>query len=182
MTACGIPIATLDIVQVGQSTSARANYSSVMIPAGVLSWRSGRVIASSGFFPNLNLTSMLGFLNMKKLSLLVACLAVAFSLGLSSAFAEEKAEAPAKTGSIRLAGKVAKADRPALAKISFADALKIAQETLPGKVVTGELEVEDGNLQYAFEIVQTNKKIGEVEIDAGNGKILGVDHDDSDAN
>lgn len=118
---------------------------------------------------------------MKKYLLLVAGFTLAVGFFSASTVAAEKDEAPAKVGSVRVAGKVPKSDRPALAKISFGDALKIAQATLPGKVVTGELEVEDGNLQYAFEIVQADKTIGEVEIDAGNGQILGIDHDDSDA-
>jgi uncharacterized membrane protein YkoI len=46
--------------------------------------------------------------------------------------------------------------------------------------VTGELEVEDGNLQYSFDIVGADKKVTEVEIDAGNGKVLATDTDDDD--
>ncbi len=104
------------------------------------------------------------------------CLLGAFSPVPAAA----QGEAPPAVGSIRPAGKVPKADRVDMAKISFTKALKIAQAALPGKVVNGALEVEDGNLQYAFEIVGPGRKIGEVEIDAGNGKILGIDHDDND--
>jgi uncharacterized membrane protein YkoI len=86
-------------------------------------------------------------------------------------------EKPAAQGSIRIEGKVNKADRPALAKISFSEALKDALAAAPGDVVVGELEVEDGNLQYSFEIVGSDKKVTEVEIDAGNGKVLGMDKD-----
>jgi uncharacterized membrane protein YkoI len=107
-------------------------------------------------------------------------LILALGFGLSQSFAAEKDEAAPATGSIRIAGKVAKADRPAMAKVSFGDALQIAEKTLAGKVLSGVLEVEDGNLQYAFEIVGADKKVGEVEIDAGNGRVLGIDHDDKD--
>ena len=109
------------------------------------------------------------------LALLLTCAAGSVRLA-----AAEKPEAAPAVGSIRPAGKLAKADRAALAKLSFAEALKVAQATLPGKVVKGDLEVEDGNLQYAFEIVGDDKKIGEVEVDAGNGAVIGVDHDDND--
>jgi uncharacterized membrane protein YkoI len=108
-------------------------------------------------------------------------LIVAFGIYLAPA-AISRAEAPdnerpAAQGSIRIEGKVKKADRPALAKISFIEALKDALAVAPGDVVVGELEVEDGNLQYSFEIVGSDKKITEVEIDAGNGKVLGMDKD-----
>jgi uncharacterized membrane protein YkoI len=43
---------------------------------------------------------------------------------------------------------------------------------MPGTVLKAELEVEDGCLMYSFEIVGAGKKITEVEIDAGNGKVL----------
>jgi uncharacterized membrane protein YkoI len=112
-------------------------------------------------------------------------LALAFTLGtlctaVIAAENDEKGEAPPAIGSVRVAGKVAKADRPALAKISFSDALKVAEATIPGKVIHGALEVEDGNLQYAFEVVKADKVIDEVMVDAGNGKVLGIDHDDND--
>jgi uncharacterized membrane protein YkoI len=117
---------------------------------------------------------------MKRNSLLPFAALLVLGFQAQALFAAESGEAPAAQGSIRPAGKVPKADRPTLARVSFADALKIAQATLPGKVINGALEVEDGNLQYAFEIVGANKKIGEVEIDAGNGKVLGIDRDDND--
>ncbi|HKB88908.1 MAG TPA: PepSY domain-containing protein [Opitutaceae bacterium] len=83
-------------------------------------------------------------------------------------------EAMAKA-SIRPVGKVKEADLPALAKITMADALKAALAKAPGSAVKAELEVEDGNLVYSFEIVGTDKSITEVEVDAGDAKILGVD-------
>ena len=104
----------------------------------------------------------------------------AFSTVTSAAEKDEANEAPPAVGSIRVSGKVAKADRTALAKISFAEALTTALAAVPGKVVKGVLEAEDGNLQYAFEIVKADKIIDEVAIDAGNGKILGIDHNDND--
>ncbi|MEI6862323.1 MAG: PepSY domain-containing protein [Verrucomicrobiota bacterium] len=119
---------------------------------------------------------------MKKISLRLAVLAavslaaIAFAAchGLS---ANEKA--PAVVGSIRPIGKVKPADLPALAKISFDDARRAALAAVPGAVILGELEVEDGNLQYSFDIVGTDKSVTEVEIDAGDGKVLATDKDEA---
>jgi uncharacterized membrane protein YkoI len=81
-------------------------------------------------------------------------------------------------GSIRPTGKIGKADLPGLAKISFGKALKAAEKAVPGgKVIKGELEVEDGNLMYSFDVVTPDKTIMEAEIDAGDGKVLDVDKD-----
>jgi uncharacterized membrane protein YkoI len=92
---------------------------------------------------------------------------------------EEKEEKNEKkvVGSIRPTGDVKAADLPALAKISFDATLQAALTAVPGSVVKAELEVEDGNLQYSFEIINAKKKKVEVEIDAGNGKVLDVDED-----
>jgi len=88
---------------------------------------------------------------------------------------EKKAE---PIGSIRPTGKVEKADLPALAKISFGKALKAAEKAVPGgQAIKGELEVEDGNLMYSFDMVGPDKSISEAEIDAGDGKVLDVDKD-----
>ena len=84
----------------------------------------------------------------------------------------------AKSSSIRIDHKIAETDLPALAKISFADALKTALAAVPGKLLKAELEVEDGGLQYSAEIVTPAKKIAEVEIDAGNGRVLAIDTDE----
>jgi uncharacterized membrane protein YkoI len=111
----------------------------------------------------------------------IACAALA-AAGTGASLSLMAAEAaPAKApaaASIRAAGKIAKADLPGLAKISFCDALKIAATTVPGSVISGELEVEEGNLQYSFDVVGADKSITEVEIDAGNGKVLDTDKDE----
>jgi uncharacterized membrane protein YkoI len=118
-----------------------------------------------------------------RLFLTVSLFALAVPFAISSLGAKEngkekeKSEKPSAKGSIRPEGKVKKADLPALAKISFDEALKIAHATVPGSVIKAELEVEDGNLQYSFEIVGTDKKVTEVEIDAGNAAVLAVDQD-----
>ena len=81
-------------------------------------------------------------------------------------------------GSIRPTGRIEKADLPGLARISFGKALAAAEAAVPGgKVIKGELEVEDGNLMYSFDVVAPDKTILEAEIDAGDGKVLDVDKD-----
>lgn len=87
----------------------------------------------------------------------------------------EKSEKPPVIGSIRPTGKPKPAELPALAKISLSEAMKDAQAAVPGEIILAELEIEDGNLQYSFDIVGMDKKVTEVEIDAGNGKVLATD-------
>jgi uncharacterized membrane protein YkoI len=45
--------------------------------------------------------------------------------------------------------------------------------------MTAELEVEDGCLVYSFDIAVAGDSKGkhEIEVDAGNGRILKTDHD-----
>jgi len=74
----------------------------------------------------------------------------------------EEAKEPAVIGSIRPAGKPKPADLLALAKISLPAAMDVALTTVPGNVISAELEVEDGNLQYSFDIVGADKSTTEV--------------------
>jgi len=89
---------------------------------------------------------------------------------------EKEAESTVKA-SIRPTGKPKKTELPALAKISFEDALSAARAAVSGAVIKAELEIENGNLMYSFDMVNAEKKVVEVEIDAGNGKVLAVDKD-----
>src|SRR5258708_25879527 len=82
-----------------------------------------------------------------------------------------KEENTAAVGSIRPHGKVKPADLPALAGISFAAAMKAALIAAPGKIIKAELEIEDGNLMYSFEIVGAGKATTQVQIDAGNHQL-----------
>jgi uncharacterized membrane protein YkoI len=93
---------------------------------------------------------------------------------------EDAAEKAMPKGSIRIERKVREADLPALAKLSFEQALKCALAAVPGGVIKAELEVEDGNLVYSFEIVGADKSITEVEVDAGNGKVLATENEDKE--
>ena len=84
-------------------------------------------------------------------------------------------EMAANRGSIRPKGKPTATERAAMARISFPAAFNAALGAVPGKVIYGELEVDDGNLQYSFEIVTAKQKVMDVAIDAGDGKVLDVD-------
>ena len=112
-----------------------------------------------------------------RLVLTSSLLGLILPLALVSAEKADKKAEPSVTASIRPMGRVKPVNLPALTKIDFQTALTTALKASPGSVIKAELEVEDGNLMYSFEIVGADKKITEVEIDAGNGKVLGIDHD-----
>lgn len=61
---------------------------------------------------------------------------------------------------------------PKLAKISPSEAAKVAMEKTPGDVLSIALENEDGSLVYAVEVVSSQTGLHELNVDAGNGKIL----------
>jgi hypothetical protein len=68
-------------------------------------------------------------------------------------------------------------DLKSQAKISKADAERIALAKFPGgKVVTSELENEDGKLIWTFDIAKASTKdITEVNVDAKTGEVVAVD-------
>lgn len=109
----------------------------------------------------------------------IFCLLLATSLlslaAVTATAADKKEEKSAPKGSIHLTGDLKPAELVALAKIPFSAALKTALATVPGGVTKADLEVEDGCLMYSFEIVGADKKTKEVEIDAGNGKVLATE-------
>ena len=61
-------------------------------------------------------------------------------------------------------------------KISMTKAKEIALKQAPGKIKSAELEREHGKLIYSFDI-NTNKGVTEVNVDAMNGKVIGVQHE-----
>jgi uncharacterized membrane protein YkoI len=73
------------------------------------------------------------------------------------------------------------AETKAMAKFPEADARKtaLAQIQVPGASISGGgLEVEDGCLLYTYDIkVPGRRGVEEVVIDAGNGKVLLVEHE-----
>lgn len=117
------------------------------------------------------------FITMKTLR----CIAAVFALTLMSFIVSRAAEEKPIAGSIQPQGEVKPANLPDLAKISFDAALKIARTTAPGSVIKAELEVERGTLMYSFQIVGKDKTITEIEIDAGNGKVLQTEKEENEA-
>ncbi len=106
-------------------------------------------------------------------SLIAVAGLTALAVGIASAASAADSDAP--KGSIRPGGKLKPSELPGLTHITFQQALEAALAKAGGGVIKAELEVEDGNLMYSFEIVRDDKRITEVEIDAGNGKVLGTE-------
>jgi uncharacterized membrane protein YkoI len=118
---------------------------------------------------------------MKKLIRLFVALSCAAGLTLGAASrAADKEDNKAPKGSIRPVGEVKPADLPGLAKITFQQAVAAAQKAVPGAIIQAELEVEGGALMYSFRIVDAKKKVIEVEIDAGNGKVLDTENEEDE--
>ena len=82
-------------------------------------------------------------------------------------------------GTIRL-DKQVEADFPALAKLTFDQAVQKALEAVQGQVLKTELENENGFLVYGVEVVTADKAVMDVKVDAGSGKVLAMDRDKSD--
>src|SRR5947209_17096846 len=76
-----------------------------------------------------------------------------------------------------------KEDQAALqkeAKISMEKAREIALKKAPGTVKSSELEREKGKLIYSFDIqTKSKKEITEVNVDAMDGKIVAVEHENA---
>lgn len=82
-------------------------------------------------------------------------------------------------GTIRLEKQI-EADFPALAKLTFDQAIAKALEAVQGKVLKTELENENGFLVYGVEVVTADNSIADVKVDAGSGKVLAMDKDKAD--
>ena len=89
---------------------------------------------------------------------------------------EDKDEkGPKVMGSIAVEKGTKETALPGLAKVSFKKALDLATTAVPGKVLKAELESENDTLIYSIEIVDKDSEVTEVNVDAGNGKILSTD-------
>ena len=72
------------------------------------------------------------------------------------------------------------ADFPALAKLTFDQAIQKASAKVPGQVLRTDLGDESGFLVYEIELVGVDKSIVDVKVDAGSGKILAMNLDKAD--
>src|SRR6266568_9472986 len=64
-------------------------------------------------------------------------------------------------------------------KITMAQARATALKKAPGRVKSEELENEHGKLIYSFDIATSKSGITEVNVDAMNGKIVAVQHENA---
>ncbi len=80
------------------------------------------------------------------------------------------------TGSIQIKNED-EAGFAGMAKISLDSAMNAALQAVPGKVLRAGLENENSYLVYGVEIVKADRRVVDVKIDAGNGKVLKIDRD-----
>ena len=108
---------------------------------------------------------------MKNRMFLYICISTLIASGATVVFAKEKISEPKVIGSLLVNG-ARPSDFPKLAKISSAEATKIAVSQTPGSILSVGLENEDGFLIYAVQVA--NEKTGhhEVIVDAGNGRVI----------
>jgi uncharacterized membrane protein YkoI len=64
-------------------------------------------------------------------------------------------------------------------KITMAQARATALKKVPGTVKSEELETEKGKLIYSFDIATSKTDVTEVNVDAMNGKIVAVEHENA---
>jgi uncharacterized membrane protein YkoI len=84
-----------------------------------------------------------------------------------------------RNGTIRIE-KQSEVEFPSIAKISMDQAVKQALASVQGQVLKTELEDENGFLVYGVEVVNANKGIVDVKVDAGTGEVLAVEQDNQD--
>jgi uncharacterized membrane protein YkoI len=75
-------------------------------------------------------------------------------------------------GSISVTKDTPVSNLPRLSKISMIAAINAALAVAPGTVIEAKLMVESGTLQFNVVIVGADKSLCDVDVDAGNGKIL----------
>lgn len=64
------------------------------------------------------------------------------------------------------------------AEVSLRDAVRIAEETIGGRALSGEFEEEDGLWAYSIEVLQSDNADIEVVIDAATGEVLKTERED----
>jgi len=104
---------------------------------------------------------------------------LATGLAVAGASFAKSDDSEVRDGTIRLEKQV-EADFPALAKLTFDQAVQKALDAVQGKVLKTELENENGFLVYGVEVVTADKAIVDVKVDAGSGKVLAMDRDKAD--
>ncbi len=84
----------------------------------------------------------------------------------------------ARSGSDRITNGSIRVDRqletefPAMAKISMEAAMAAALAVVPGKILSVDLDDEDGFLIYDIKIASDKTTVTEIKVDAGDSRIL----------
>lgn len=94
---------------------------------------------------------------------------------LTTGVALLSAKSSNQEGSIQINNKD-EAQVAGMAKISMDSAMNEALKLVQGKVLQVELENENGYLVYGVKITKADNQIVDVKVDAGNGKIVKIDH------
>ena len=113
----------------------------------------------------------------KRLAVVAMGLLLGFAAVRSGANGDEKKI----VGTIVVAKGTKEAAFPGMAKLGFSEALALALKKVPGKVLSAELEDEDGFLIYSVDIVGSDLSITGAEVDAGSGAVLSVEKDEEEA-
>lgn len=73
--------------------------------------------------------------------------------------------------------RVAETEFPSLARISLNEAIQQALVAVPGQVLGVQLEEENGFLVYDIEVVNADRAVVDLTVDAGSGDVLAIDQD-----
>ena len=120
----------------------------------------------------------------RRSALAVAGLAALASMGSSSVFAAEKLKVAAiytVPFEQQWVSRIHKALNAAVARgeiLPLAEVLRRLQTSHPGRVVEVELEYSDQRLTYEVELVTTDGRLIEVDMNAATGEIVKLDEED----
>ena len=102
--------------------------------------------------------------------------AVLIGIGIPSVTFAKADNRGVRSGTIQVDNHM-ESEFPDLAKIDPYEAVKTALKKVEGKLLKVELENENGFLVYGVEVVNKEKSIMDVKVDAGSGTVLVVDQD-----
>jgi hypothetical protein len=119
------------------------------------------------------------FIMNKKWITMIGCGVLITGLAVAGTNFAKSDDSDVRGGTI-LTEKQAEADFPALAKLTFDQAVTKALGAVQGKVLKTELENENGFLVYGVEVVTPDRAIVDIKVDAGSGKVLAMDRDEAD--
>ena len=105
--------------------------------------------------------------------------AVLIGIGIPSVTFAKADNRGVRSGTIQVDNHM-ESEFPDLAKIDPYEAVKTALKKVEGKLLKVELENENGFLVYGIEVVNKDKSIMDVKVDAGSGIVLVVDRDHAD--